>query len=84
MFWVEIQSDTDTALEATAESDVDQRLNTLSTFSISIASDRFGIKEQQRTTKTTSAAPISKPTREQDLPAQTRAEGCGVNEITEG
>lgn len=55
--WQPFDEGADTALQATGKGDVDQRLNTMSTFIISIALDRFGIKEQHAT-QTTSAAPI--------------------------
>lgn len=69
--WQWFDEDVDTALEATAKGDVDQRLNTMSTFIIRIASDRFAIKEQ-RVTKTTSAAPI--PNRQETKISQLRQE----------
>lgn len=49
--------DVDPALEVTAKGDVDQRLRTMSTFILSIVSDRFGIKKQHATKIT---APIPK------------------------
>ncbi|XP_056127556.1 uncharacterized protein LOC130105540 [Rhinichthys klamathensis goyatoka] len=55
--WRQFDEDVDAALEATAKGGVDQRLRTMSTFIISIASERFGAKEQ-RATKTSTAAPI--------------------------
>lgn len=43
----------------TAKGDVDQRLRTMSKFTLSIASDRFGINKQ-RATQTITAVPIPK------------------------
>lgn len=50
--WRQFDEDVDAALEATAKDNADQRLQTMSTFIISIASERFGAKDQ-RATKTT-------------------------------
>ncbi|XP_061902037.1 uncharacterized protein LOC133649222 [Entelurus aequoreus] len=69
--WKQFDEDVSTALEATAKGNVDQRLKTMSTFIIGIASDRFGIKEQ-RATKTTTAAPI--PNRRETKISQLRQE----------
>ncbi|KAL7846889.1 hypothetical protein SRHO_G00218690 [Serrasalmus rhombeus] len=59
------------ALEVTAKGDVDQTLWTMSNFIMSIASNRFGIKEQHAT-KTTTAAPI--PNRREAKIVQLRQE----------
>lgn len=69
--WHRFDEDVDSALEVTAKVDVDQRLKTMSMFIISIASDRFGIKEH-RATKTTTAAPI--PNRREIKISQLRQE----------
>lgn len=69
--WHLFDEDVDSALEVTAKVDVDQRLKTMSMFIISIASDRFGIKEH-RATKTTTAAPI--PNRREIKISQLRQE----------
>ncbi|KAI4881123.1 hypothetical protein NFI96_020515 [Prochilodus magdalenae] len=55
--WHQFDVDVDSALEVTAKGDVDQRLRTMSSFIISIASNRFGIKEQHAT-KTATTAPV--------------------------
>lgn len=44
--WLQFDEDVDATLEATAKCDVEQRLQTMSTLIISIASERFGVKEQ--------------------------------------
>ncbi|XP_038147774.1 uncharacterized protein LOC119787807 [Cyprinodon tularosa] len=68
--WLQFDKDVDSALEVTAKGDVDQRLKTMSTFIISIASDRFGIKEH-RATKTTN---VAIPNRREKKIAQLRQE----------
>lgn len=57
--WRQFDEDVDAALEATAKGDADQRLQTMSTFIISIASERFGAKDQQAT-KTTAGPNLNR------------------------
>lgn len=47
--WRQFDEDTNSILEATAKGEVDQRLQTMTTISISLAAERFGLEEKKVT-----------------------------------
>lgn len=75
--WHQLDEDVDAALEATARGDVEQRLQTMSTLIITIASERFGIKEQHA--RKTSVR--LNPNRRQEKITQLRREGSEMQRL---